>query len=116
MTDTKTDEQAAAVENPLLRTVDLTYPLTFEGRTIAQVCLDLSLLTSDALERAEQHYMRSGGIPAMAELTLQYCAYCAAEAAGLPYEAVRKLVGPDYMEVCLIVQNFLLGTLSRVAR
>lgn len=107
-------QEEAAVS--LVQTVDLRYPFDFEQRKITQVTLDLSALAGDAMRRAEHRYVRGGGNPGIMEVSLEYCACCAAEISGLPYEAMDKLLGPDRMEVSLLVQNFLLGTLSRIAR
>lgn len=92
----------------LNQVVELRYPREFEGTKYEKVELDLSRLTGAALRKAEQRVVMGQNVP-LGPASCDYCAHCAAEAAGVPYELINELMGPDYQEVVLIVQNFLLG-------
>jgi hypothetical protein len=87
-------------------------PITFDGSEVKALNLDLDGLTVDKLEKAEQQARVLLGkkesivIPA---LNQKYCACVAAIAAGVKVALVRSLAANDYTQLCMLVQNFLLG-------
>lgn len=90
--------------------IKLRFPIDFEGEKINEIELDLLKLTGRAQRQAEKRYVGEGGVPGAGRASDDYCVFLAAEAAGLPSEAFDLLIGPDFAEVILMVQNFLLDT------
>lgn len=108
------EENANVISGAIIEQVDegavvLQYPINFEGRKISTIKLNLLDLTSDKQDRAADRYLKSGGCPGVLVLTPKYLALCASEVADVPYEAIAKLVGPDYVDLTQRVQNFLMS-------
>lgn len=93
----------------LKQKVTLRYPVEFEGRKVKVLELDLSVLKGERLSEMEIRMSKAGQIVASEQFSPTYCAYGAAEAAGVPIELINELMGPDYMEVTALVQGFLNG-------
>lgn len=87
--------------------------ITFEGKEIKEIEMDLDGLTGEDLAQAEREYFASGGHPVVPLLISSgYCAVLAARAANLPVEAIRALPLKECHRVVSVVQNFLLDTES----
>ncbi|MCE5314178.1 MAG: hypothetical protein ABFD49_11825 [Armatimonadota bacterium] len=93
----------------MIQTVTLRFPIQFEGRAIESLEVDLSKLTGEAFGKTATRYTSEGHGDA-SPVSLDFCAYCASVCAEVPTELMGKLIGPDYCEAALLVQNFLLDT------
>ena len=93
--------------------ITLKKAITFEGKEITEIDMDLDSLTGEDMAQAEREYFASGGHP-VAPLSISngYCAALAARAANLPVEAIRALSLKDCNRVIFATQSFLLDAES----
>jgi len=90
----------------------LSKPITFDGKQITEVNLDLDGLSVADLEKAERitrSLLKKRETAGVIELNKKYQINIAALASGIPYDAFRMMSAKDYTQIGLLVQNFLLG-------
>ncbi|MCE5315162.1 MAG: hypothetical protein ABFD49_11150 [Armatimonadota bacterium] len=108
MAEETTQPTPETTADPMKPVLKLRYPITFEGSKIEEICLDLMSLSGTVLSAARKRYESDGKHALIiGALSLDFCAYAAADAASLPYEAIAKFVGPDYYRVAGAVRDFL---------
>ena len=92
---------------------ELIRPLkTMDGRELTEITLDFEEIGAQALERCEKEartFLGKKANMSVPETNKTYLACIAARASGLTLAEIRSLWGPDYTQVCLLVQDFLLG-------
>jgi len=87
--------------------------ITFEGKEINEINLDLDSLTGEDMAQAEREYFATGGHPVVPLLISSgYCAALASRATQYPFEAIMALPLKECHKVVSGVQSFLLGTES----
>lgn len=92
--------------------VKLRKPITFDGKLIESISLDLDSLTGEDIEKAEVQFMTNN--PSIAaqtplkEMSKGFLSIVAAKAAKKPLEFIKKLSAPDYSQVTTQVQVFLM--------
>ncbi len=94
----------------LTQTVKLRYPVEHEGKSITEINLNFMVLSGAVQRKAAKRYLNEGGVPGAERASDNYLVIIASECCGLPTEALDLLIGPDFAEVMLMVQNFLLDT------
>lgn len=93
--------------------IKLKKAITFEGKEINTINLDLEGLTGEDMAQAEREYFATGGHPVVPLLTSSgFCAVLASRATDLPFEAIRALPIKDCHRVVSETQAFLLDTES----
>ena len=107
MADETTQPTPETAADPMKPVVNIRFPIQHEDKKIEKIELDLMRLNGSALSAARKRYESAGNILIIGALSLDFCAYAVAEAAGLPYEAIAQLVGPDYYKVTGAVRDFL---------
>lgn len=86
-------------------------PITFQGKEIKEISLDLAALTGMDMIAAEREFIRS--MPdnervALKELSKEYQTLVAARASNMPVEFFDQLGLKDFSRVTIGVQRFLL--------
>lgn len=87
--------------------IKLKHPISFEGKKIEQISLNLDAIDGNALIDAETQFTAAGGTAGVLFTSPRYCAIVAARAAGQPIELINQFKGPDFQAAVLAVQNFL---------
>jgi hypothetical protein len=95
-----------------METYKLIQPIVYDGENITELQMNLDGMGVPQLEKAER--MARSLLDKKENMLLpatnqKYCACVASIAAGVKLDLIRNLKANDYTQVCVMVQNFLLG-------
>lgn len=91
--------------------IKLKKPITFDGKEYKEIKADIEALTGNDLLKARSSLDKTdvnidNFLPAM---NMEYQAHVAALAAGVPFDVIKALPAPDFLQLTRGVQSFLLG-------
>ncbi|VFQ46916.1 phage tail assembly protein [Desulfoluna butyratoxydans] len=94
--------------------IKLKKAITFEGKEINTINLDLEGLTGEDMAQAEREYLAMGGQMTSLTLSHAYCHCLAARAADFSVETIRSMSARDSTNIAMEVQLFLHGMEDQV--
>ena len=91
--------------------IKLKNPITFDGKEYKEIKAELEALTGADLMKARSELDKTdinidNFLPAM---NMEYQAHVAALAAHVPFDVIKALPAPDFLQLTRGVQSFLLG-------